>query len=196
MPQKMNPDPLELARGKAGRLIGHLAGLLATLKGLPSAYNKDLQEDKEPLFDALDTLRLTLPVLTGVVHTLQVNSERAARALHDDTLATELADYLVQQGVPFRQSHTVAGKVVRLAAEQGVPLRALSLQTLQSLHPAFGEDVSKVLDFRRAVEARSVRGGTATEAVKAQIDRARAWLQTNKTSQDWTGDGAPLGPDG
>jgi argininosuccinate lyase len=192
----MNPDPLELARGKAGRLIGHLAGLLATLKGLPSAYNKDLQEDKEPMFDALDTLQLTLPVLTGIVRTLQVDGERAARALHDYTLATELADYLVRQGVPFRQSHAVAGNAVRLAAEQELSLRALSLQTLQSLHPAFGEDVSEVLDFRQAIRARGVRGGTATEAVKAQIDQARAWLQMNKTSEDWTRDGAPSRPGG
>lgn len=179
MPQKMNPDPLELARGKTGRILGHLVGLLTMLKGLPSAYNKDLQEDKEPVFDTLDALNLTLPVLAGVVHTLKVDGERMAAALDDGTLATELADYLVRQGVPFRQSHAIVGQAVRQAAELDVPLRALPVETLQELHSAFGPDVHQVLDFREAVEAKSAPGGTGTHAVRAQIDQARAWLQAH-----------------
>ena len=176
MPQKINPDALELARGKTGRLVGHLTGLLTTLKGLPLAYNKDLQEDKEPLFDTLNTLALTLPVLTGVIRTLQVNGARMAAALDTATLATELADYLVGRGVPFRSSHAIVGQAVRLAAEQGGSLRTLPLSALKTLHPAFEEDFRAVLDFKRAVEARRAQGGTATAAVQAQIDQARAWL--------------------
>jgi argininosuccinate lyase len=181
MPQKMNPDPLELARGKTGRILGHLVGLLTTLKGLPSAYNKDMQEDKEPVFDALDTLNLTLPILAGIVRTLKVDGDRMASALDEGTLATELADYLVRQGVPFRQSHAIVGQAVRRAAEQDVPLWALSLETLQALHPAFGPDAYQVLDFWEAVEAKSAPGGTATRAVQGQIEKAQDWLQEHST---------------
>ncbi len=176
MPQKKNPDPLELARGKTGRVVGNLVALLTTLKGLPSAYDKDLQEDKEPLFDTIDTLTLELPVLTGVIATLSVRQERMAAALRDDLLATELADYLVRKGVPFRQGHHLVGQAVRAAAARGCGLSALPLEVYQSLAPEFGADVLAMLDFRRAVEARDAIGGTATSSVQAQLARARELL--------------------
>ena len=176
MPQKKNPDALELMRGKSGRMVGHLVGLLTTLKGLPSAYNKDLQEDKEPLFDAIDTLKLELPIAAGVIRTLKVNDARMAAALDQATLATDLADYLVRKGVPFRESHHLVGRAVRRAEELGVSLEDLDLAEYQDLHPAFAEDVYAVFDFRRSVEARDVEGGTAPDAVRAQIEWARALL--------------------
>jgi len=177
MPQKKNPDSLELVRGKTGRMIGNLVALLTTLKGLPSAYDKDLQEDKEPLFDTLDTLELELPVVVGVISTLRIHPERMASALHDDLLATVLADYLVRQGVPFRQGHYIVGQAVRLAGERGCGLRDLTGEDYRALSPHFGDDVHDVLDFRRAVEQRSVPGGTATAAVKAQIEQAKESLR-------------------
>jgi argininosuccinate lyase len=173
MPQKRNPDSLELMRGKSGRMTGHLVGLMTTLKGLPSGYNKDLQEDKEAVFDAVDTLALELPVAAGVIATLQVNNTRMQAALDDALLATDLADYLVRQGVPFRESHHLAGQAVRRAEELGVPLSALALADYRAIHPAFAEDVYQVFDFQRSVEARAVEGGTAPSAVRAQIEQAK-----------------------
>jgi argininosuccinate lyase len=176
MPQKKNPDSLELLRGKAGRLTGHLVALLTTVKGLPSTYNKDLQEDKEPLFDAIDTLELALPVAAGVIATLKVHPQRMAEALDDGMLATDLADYLVQRGVPFRRSHRLVGQVVRRALERGVPLWELPLDEFREVADEFGEDVYQVFDFRRSVEARDSYGGTATQAVRQQLARARERL--------------------
>ena len=176
MPQKKNPDSLELIRGKSGRMLGHLVGLLTTLKGLPSTYNKDLQEDKEALFDALDTLALELPIVTGVIHTLKVNGARMAAALDDACLSTDLADYLVHSGVPFRQSHHLIGRVVRRADELGVSLKELDLADYQAIHPNFGQDVYSVLSFQASVEARDAEGGTAPSAVKDQIERAKKVL--------------------
>ncbi len=173
MPQKKNPDSLELMRGKSGRVIGHLTGLLTTLKGLPTAYNKDLQEDKEGLFDAIDTLRIELPIAAGVVHTLEVDADRMAAALDEAMLATDLADYLVRQGVPFRQSHHLVGEAVRCAEELDVSLSQLELSAYEAISPAFGEDVYEVFDVERSVEARAAEGGTAPSAVQAQIERAR-----------------------
>ncbi len=178
MPQKRNPDPLELARGKAGRLAGHLAGFLATLKGLPSGYNKDLQEDKEPLFDAYDTLSVLLPPLTGLVRALTFVPERMRAALDEGMLATDLADYLVSRGVPFRQAHGLAGQAVRLAETKGVPLSALTLADYRTLSDAFGLDVTQVFDFEAAVARRTGFGGTGE--VSGQIERARAWLAGRK----------------
>jgi argininosuccinate lyase len=180
MPQKKNPDALELMRAKSGRMIGHLAGLLATLKGLPLAYNKDLQEDKEPLFDAIDALTLELPLAAEVIRTLLVNEDRMAAALNEAMLATDLADYLVRRGVPFRQSHHLVGKAVRRAEERGVSLRELSLAEYRAIHAAFDPDLYEALDFRRSVAARDTRGGTAPAAVQAQIRRARNLLSAHK----------------
>jgi argininosuccinate lyase len=177
MPQKKNPDSLELLRGKAGRLTGHLVALLTAVKGLPSTYNKDLQEDKEPLFDAVDTLELVLPVAAGVIATLKVHPQRMAEALDDGMLATDLADYLVQRGVPFRRSHHLVGQVVRRALERGVPLRELPLDEFKEVAEEFGEDVYQAFDFRRSVEARDSYGGTATRAVRQQLARARERLR-------------------
>ena len=179
MPQKKNPDSLELLRGKVGRMVGHLVALLITLKGLPSTYNKDLQEDKEPLFDALDTLKLALPVAAGVVRTLRVNAEAMAAALDDAMLATDLADYLVRRGVPFRQSHELVGRAVRRAEALGLSLRELPLAEFQAISDVFEEDLYAVFDHRRSVEARDSYGGTATAAVREQMERARQLLDEN-----------------
>ena len=147
MPQKKNPDVFELARGKAGALIGLLTGLLATLKGLPSAYDKDLQEDKLPVFNAYDTLLGLLPVMAGALRTLRVNGERAQAALEPGLLATDLADYLVAKGVPFRKAHHLVGQAVRQAAEQKTSLAELPISSYQALDQAFGPDVHQVFDF-------------------------------------------------
>jgi argininosuccinate lyase len=176
MPQKKNPDALELLRGKSGRVIGGLTGLLVTLKGLPSTYNKDLQEDKEPLFDAVDTLSGALQIASGVVSTLTPNATRLRAALTTEMLATDLAEYLVRKGVPFRETHHVAGAAVALAEKNGVELGALTLTDLQGLHPAFAEDVTQVWDFEESVERRDADGGTSRRAVLAQISQLRGWL--------------------
>ena len=176
MPQKRNPDPMELARGKAGRLIGNLTGLLTTLKGLPTSYNKDLQEDKAPLFDSVDSLTLIMPVIVAVIRTLQLNPERMRAALDESMLATDLADYLVNKGMPFREAHHISGRAVRLAAEKGVTFTRLTLDDLRGLSDHFSDDVSAVFDFAASAARRRAQGGTAPEAVREQIARARAWL--------------------
>jgi argininosuccinate lyase len=179
MPQKRNPDSLELLRGKTGRLNGNLIALLTMLKGIPSAYDKDLQEDKEPLFDTVDTLALALPVAGGVIASLKVNAQQMASALDDGILSTELADYLVSKGVPFRESHHLVGQAVRRAEENGCTLTTLSLQAYQAIDSRFGADLYDVLDARRAVERRNVPCGTSLRAVKAQIEKANALLESS-----------------
>jgi argininosuccinate lyase len=176
MPQKKNPDMLELARGKAGTLTGLLTGLLTTLKGLPSAYDKDLQEDKSAVFKAADTLEVLLQVMEGVITTLTVHPERCRNAIHPAVLATDLADYLVSKGVAFRSSHEAVGKAVRLAEERKETLHTLSLEKYQAIHPAFGEDLYNALSLEASVNRRAVYGGTAPEAVKKQIEIARKSL--------------------
>jgi argininosuccinate lyase len=172
MPQKKNPDVFELARGKAGGLIGQLAGLLATLKGLPSAYDKDLQEDKPAVFAAYDALAALLPVLAGALRTLTIHPERMRAAIDAGMLATDLADYLVAKGLPFRQAHQAAGQAVALAAARGKPLDALSLEEFQSVHPAFAGDVQQVFDPQRSAARREVYGGAGIQAVRAQLEEA------------------------
>lgn len=176
MPQKRNADPMELTRGKTGRLIGNLTGFLTTLKGLPSGYNKDLQEDKEALFDALATMRQLLPVATATISSLHINAEAMTSALTDDLLATDLADYLVGKSLPFRQSHRIVGEVVRVAAERGERLSQLPPTELKRISAGFGDDVADVFDFARSVNQRDAYGGTAPEAVRAQIAQAKARL--------------------
>ena len=176
MPQKKNPDSLELLRGKAGRVFGDMSGLLMTLKGLPSTYNKDLQEDKEPLFDAMESLAGALPIAAGALATLTVNGGRMAEALVPEMLATDLAEYLVRKGVPFRETHHVAGAAVALAESEGIALTDLSLAALRSLHPAFDEDVTEIWSYERSVELRDVRGGSSRRAVREQITTLRQWL--------------------
>ncbi len=174
MPQKRNPDSMELARGKSGRLIGNLTGFLAVLKGLPSTYNKDMQEDKEPLFDTADTLFVMLPVVTGVIRTLTPNPEAMRNALDDGMLATDLADYLVDRGMPFREAHGVIGRLVRAAEERDVPLAQLPFEVFQAESDLFEEDVFAVFDFDYSVSRRKAPGGTAPDAVRQQIALARS----------------------
>ena len=176
MPQKKNPDALELLRGKSGRVMGDMTSVLVTLKGLPSTYNKDLQEDKEPLFDAVDTLSGALQIAWGVISTLTPNATRMRAALASEMLATDLAEYLVRKGVPFRETHHVAGAAVALAERQGIELAALTVVDLQGLHPAFEQDVTQVWDFEQSVERRDAEGGTSRRAVLAQIAQLREWL--------------------
>jgi argininosuccinate lyase len=176
MPQKRNPDPMELARGKAGRLIGNLTGFLTTLKGLPTGYNKDLQEDKEPLFDSFDTLMRILPVVTAVITTLKLNPDKMRAALDPDMLATDLADYLVLKGMPFREAHHVSGRAVRLAAEHGIKLHELTVESLRGLSALFEDDVKNVFNFAASVARRNIIGGTAPKAVRQQIEHAKRLL--------------------
>ena len=177
MPQKRNADPMELTRGKAGRLLGNLTGILTTLKGLPSGYNKDLQEDKEPLFDTLKTLELLLPVLAKMVAALKLNTDKMRAALEEGMLATELADWLViEKGVPFREAHHIVGRMVRLSEEQQTALSSLSVQDYQSVSEHFDKTVFAALDFDAAVQKRTAIGGTSATAVKQQIDKARQLL--------------------
>jgi len=173
MPQKKNPDMFELARGKSGTLIGLLTGLLATLKGLPSTYDKDLQEDKAPVFAGFDTLMALLPVLGGAIATLTPRPERMLAAIDAGMLATDLADYLVVKGVPFREAHAVAGKAVRLAGDRGISLDKLGLEDWRSLSELIAPDIAGVFDPQKSVEKRSATGGTAPGAVRQQIEQAR-----------------------
>jgi argininosuccinate lyase len=177
MPQKKNPDAMELARGKAGRLVGNLMTLLTVLKGLPSSYDKDLQEDKEPLFDTVDTLTALLPVVAGVIRTMRVNANALRAALDPAMLATDLADYLVRKGMPFRDAHRKAGEAVKLAEARGVALSELSLDEFKKIAPEFGDDVHRVFDFAQSIASREVVGGTGPNAVRAQIARVRALIE-------------------
>ena len=179
MPQKRNPDVAELVRGKAGRLVGNLVSLLTLLKGLPTGYNRDLQEDKEALFDSVDTLTVVLPAVAGAVSSAEFQPRRISAALDTDLLATDLADYLVRAGVPFRKAHEVVATVVRMAEEREVAVDGLSVQDFQAAHPSFGPDVLDVFSWVRSVEARTSSGGTARAAVEAQIEAATARLRAS-----------------
>ncbi|MDN5571933.1 MAG: argininosuccinate lyase [Propionibacteriaceae bacterium] len=170
MPQKKNPDVAELARGKAGRLIGNLTGLLATLKGLPLAYNRDLQEDKEPIFDGLDQLRVLLPAVTGMVATLTFHPDRLAeRAPQGFSLATDVADWLVRQRVPFAQAHEISGAAVRYCETRGLELTELTASDLPAIDERLGEGVLGVLTVEGSIAARDGRGGTARARVAEQL---------------------------
>src|ERR1700757_755850 len=174
MPQKKNPDIAELARGKSGRLIGNLAGLLATLKAQPLAYNRDLQEDKEPVFDSVAQLELVLPAMAGLVSTLRFDVERMAElAPAGYTLATDVAEWLVRQGVPFRVAHEAAGAAVRAAEARGVGLEDLTDDELAQAHPGLTPQVREVLTVEGSVSARDARGGTAPTQVAKQLATVR-----------------------
>ncbi|SNU01187.1 argininosuccinate lyase [Ruaniaceae bacterium KH17] len=175
MPQKKNPDIAELARGKAGRLIGDLTGLLATLKALPLAYNRDLQEDKEPVFDAIDTLHLLLPAVTGMMATLTFNTERmASLAPQGFSLATDIAEWLVREGVPFRSAHEIAGACVKACEDRGIELWDLSDEDFAAIDPALTPEVRSVLSAEGSVASRDAYGGTAPSAVAIQLAEAKA----------------------
>lgn len=177
MPQKKNPDSFELLRGKSGRLIGHLVGLLTVLKGLPAAYDKDLQEDKEPLFDAAGTLELALPVAAGAIATARFNTARMRAALDDAMLATDIADYLVDRGMPFREAHKVSGVLVREAEGRSTTLSGLPFDSFRAASALFDEDVIDMFDPARSAAARRVPGATAPEAVREQLARAQTCLE-------------------
>jgi argininosuccinate lyase len=169
MPQKKNPDIAELARGKAGRLIGNLTGLLSTLKGLPLAYNRDLQEDKEPVFDSARTLELVLPAFAGMVATLRFDTERMAQlAPQGFSLATDVAEWLVKRGVPFRDAHEISGSLVRACEEQGIGLEDASDDLLAQVSPQLTPDVRSVLSIQGSVSSRLGAGGTAPGRVAEQ----------------------------
>lgn len=172
MPQKKNPDVFELARGKSGTLVGLLTGLLATLKGLPSAYDKDLQEDKAPVFQAADTLLAILPVIAGALRSITVNVGRMRSAIDPSLMATDLADYLVDKGVPFREAHAMVGKVVRAAVEGKVRIEELPLEAYRSIGP-FEADVYQVFDPGQSVRRRNSVGGTSLRSVKHQIQKIK-----------------------
>ncbi len=183
MPQKKNPDIAELARGKSGRLIGNLVALLTTLKGLAFAYNRDLQEDKEPVFDSLDTLTLVLPAMTGMVATLEFDPAAvSAGAASGHSLATEIADWLVRAQVPFRDAHEVAGQAVQLAESSGVELWELPAADLLALHPQLTEAVYDVLTVEGALAARTTSAGTGPQQVSEQV---AALAETVTTDRAW-----------
>lgn len=173
MPQKRNPDVAELTRGKAGRLVGNLMAVLTILKGLPTSYNRDLQEDKEPLFDTVDTLELTLPALARAIATTEFRRERMRAVMDAQLLATDLADYLVRRGVAFRESHEVVGRLVRRSEDKGVALSELTLSDFREESAAFGDDVFGVFDWEASVDARNASGGTSRRSVEAQLELAR-----------------------
>jgi len=177
MPQKRNPDVAELARGRAGRVYGNLMAILTTLKGLPLAYNRDLQEDKQPLFDTVDTLLPTLETFAALLPALRVDSERMeAAARNSYTLATDLADYLVHKGMPFREAHQTVAELVRYAEGDGKPLSGLSLEEYRGFSPLFDQDVL-TLDVRASIAARDVPGGTAPSRVAEALRTARERLK-------------------
>ncbi|XP_048839183.1 argininosuccinate lyase isoform X2 [Brienomyrus brachyistius] len=179
MPQKKNADSLELIRSKAGRVFGRCAGFLMTLKGLPSTYNKDLQEDKEAMFDCYDTLHDVFQVARGVISTLTINPRVMEAALSPDMLATDLAYYLVRKGVPFRDAHGCSGKAVSLAESKNIPVNQLTLEDLRTVSPLFDSDVSVVWDYTSSVEQYSAPGGTARSSVSAQIQHLRDWMKAS-----------------
>jgi argininosuccinate lyase len=174
MPQKRNPDIFELARAKSGRLLGDLVALLTTLKGLPAGYSKDLQEDKGLLFDAFDTLALVLPATTGAVAALSVDAERMRAALDASLRATDLADLLVEAGVPFRESHGLVGRLVREAERSGVPIDQVPRPVAAGIHPALGAALTQLGTWEDSVESRATPGGAARKSVAEQLEALRA----------------------
>ena len=176
MPQKRNPDALELARGSAARMLGNLTTLLATLKGLPSSYNKDLQDDKRVLFDAVDTLLIVLPAIAGALSECEFNAQRMRSALSSTMMATDLADYLVRKGATFREAHGAVGKLVRQCEQERLELHTLPLAAFKAAHEHFGQDVFDALSAYGSVEHREVEGGTGPAAVRAQLESAQRVL--------------------
>lgn len=173
MPQKKNPDVFELARAKSARVLGDLVALLSTLKGLPAGYSKDLQEDKALLFDAFDTMSLVLPAVTGAVATLTVDRARMAAALDASLRATDLADFLVEAGVPFRESHGLVGKLVREAERAGIPLDRVPAAIAAGIHPALGAAVAQLGSWETSVESRATPGGSSRKSVEDQLEELR-----------------------
>ena len=176
MPQKKNPDSLELIRGKCGRVFGSMSGFMMTLKGLPSTYNKDLQEDKEPLFDVVETMEGVLQVATGTLKTLTINKEKMVQALSPDMLSTDVAYYLVRKGVPFRKGHGLAGLAVQVAEKKGVTLMDLTVEDLAPVDALFQDDIKTLWNYEASVDQYTSTGGTSKTAVLKQIERLGKWL--------------------
>ncbi|MEI6352097.1 MAG: argininosuccinate lyase [Verrucomicrobiota bacterium] len=177
MPQKKNPDVAELTRGKSGRLVGNLVSLLTTMKGLPMTYNRDMQEDKEPVFDSVDTVKAALQIFAAMLREIQVNEGPAAAAVSDwNLLATDLADYLVLHGVPFRKAHEIIGKTVALCLERGAGFAELALEDYQALSLAFEPDVFEILNVHRSIDARTNVGAPGSNNVQAQLKHWRSVL--------------------
>ncbi|KAF2718011.1 argininosuccinate lyase [Polychaeton citri CBS 116435] len=176
MPQKKNPDSLELLRGKSGRAFGQMAGLMMSIKGIPSTYNKDLQESVEPLLDHIKTVGDSIQIANGVLNTLQALPQNMLKSLTPDMLATDLADYLVRKGVPFRETHHISGQCVALAEKENVPMDKLSFEQIQGIDKRFEKDVMAVFDYQKSVEMRSAKGGTSRQAVLEQIEAVKKTL--------------------
>src|SRR5581483_5771254 len=173
MPQKRNPDALELARGSSARMLGNLTSILALLKGLPTSYNKDLQDDKRPLFDAVDTLLLVLPAVSGALAECEFKPQRMRSALSSTMMATDLADYLVRRGSTFREAHGAVGRLIRQCEAEKLELHTLPLATFAAAHPLFGQDVFDAMSAHASVEQREIDGGTGPSAVRAQLEAAQ-----------------------
>ncbi|KAL0039533.1 hypothetical protein WJX77_000918 [Trebouxia sp. C0004] len=176
MPQKKNPDALELIRGKAGRLQGNLTGMMAVMKGAPTTYNKDFQEAWELMFDSVDTAYDCIRIATGVISTIKINPDRMLSGLSADMLATDLAEYLVRKGIPFRETHHISGAAVKLAEDKGCQLSDLTTQDLQGINKLFEDDVQEVWDFDRSAEMRDTEGGASKRSVLQQVEKIKTYL--------------------
>jgi len=177
MPQKKNPDSLELLRGKSGRAFGHMAGFMMTQKGLPSTYNKDLQESWEPMLDHVKTVSDSIQIANGVLATLTIQPEKMQASLDPFMLATDLADYLVRKGVPFRETHHISGRCVALSEQTGTPMNKLTYEQLKGVDARFGEDIKEVFNYEKSVEMRAARGGTSKSSVLEQIKVIRGMIE-------------------
>jgi argininosuccinate lyase len=180
MPQKKNPDPLELVRGKSGRVIGRLTGWLTTMKGLPIGYSKDLQEDKEAVFEAEDTLRASLAAVAAVVDGLTLNASAAGNAASGLLLATDVADYLVDRGVPFRDAHEIVGAAVRKLVREGRSFESLTLEEWQAHSPLFQADVTRAITAAASVARKRTPQSTSPEAVANALSDVRAWIASRR----------------
>jgi argininosuccinate lyase len=177
MPQKKNPDSLELIRGKAGRMFGQMAGLMCTIKGLPTTYNKDLQESWEAMLDGVKTVGDTIRITTGVISTMDINPEKMLAALTPDMLATDIADYLVRKGVPFRETHHISGRVVALAEKERTPMDKLSFEQLQGVDSRFEQDIMECFNYEQSVERKNSKGGTSRASVLEQAQVIKATIR-------------------
>ena len=177
LPQKKNPDSLELIRGKTARVLGNLLSVMTLLKGLPLTYCKDLQEDKEPLFDTVDTVSISVKIFTGVMDTLKINYSRIESGFNEYIIASDLSDYLVKKGMPFRRSHEVIAKLIRYADEKNIPLSEISIEKYKKFSELFKEDIYKVINIKKSVESKKTSGSTSTKSVKKQIASAKRRLK-------------------
>jgi argininosuccinate lyase len=190
MPQKKNPDVAELIRGKSGRVFGNLTCLLTVMKGLPLAYNKDMQEDKEAVFDTADTIKGCLSIFTGMLSTIKINNEKMARSARNGFInATDVADYLAKKGVPFRTAHRIVGQLVLYCSERNLSFNDLDIETFKRVSPAFDQDILSAIDPESCVSSRDIPGGPAPRQVKAHINSAREYLKDLTRTPDPTSSG-------